>query len=181
MIVSKEKVVSLIYELRLDNSDGEVIETLTPESPLTFLYGSGGLLPKFEENLSGLKAGDQFDFMLKSHEAYGEVKNEAIVDIPKTAFEIKGKIDETMLTIGNKIPMQDASGNKLTGSVLKVSDDAVTMDFNHPLAGSDLFFKGEIREIREATDEELYHGHAHYTDSCEGCRDCGGGDAPCNC
>ena len=181
MLVNKEKVVSLTYELRLDTSDGEIIETLTSESPLTFLYGSGGLLPKFEENLAGLKVGDQFDFMLKSHEAYGDVKNEAIVDIPKAAFEINGKIDDSMLTIGNKIPMQDASGNKLTGSVLRVSDDTVTMDFNHPLAGNDLFFKGEITEIREATEEELHHGHAHYTGGCEGCSDCGGEDEGCNC
>ncbi len=179
MNVSKEKVVSLTYELRLDSAEGEVIETLTAESPLTFLYGTGGLLPKFEENIDGLQIGDDFDFSLKSHEAYGEVRNDAIVNIPIAAFEIDGRIDENMLKTGNKIPMQDASGNKLTGIVQEVADDKVIMDFNHPLAGSDLFFKGRITEIREATEEELYHGHAHYPGSCEGCSDCGGEGGHC--
>lgn len=172
MIISKEKVVSLTYELRLDNPEGEIIETLTTENPLTFLFGAGNLLPKFEEYIDGLQVGDDFDFELKSHEAYGEVKKEAIVNIPITAFEIDGRIDKNMLSIGNKIPMQDASGNKLTGLVQEVTNDKVTMDFNHPLAGNDLFFKGEIMEVRKATEEELHHGHAHYSGSCESCSDC---------
>lgn len=179
MIVAKDRVVSLTYELRLDQPDGEVIESLEANAPLTFLYGGGGLLPKFEENISGLKVGDNFDFNLKSNEAYGEVNLDAIVSIPISAFEIDGKIDNNMLTIGNKIPMQDASGNKLTGVVQEVTSDNVKMDFNHPLAGNDLFFKGEITEIREATDEELTHGHAHYPGSCEGCSDCGGEGGHC--
>jgi len=173
MKVSNEKVVSLTYELRLDSPEGEVIETLTADSPLTFLYGAGGLLPKFEENIHGLKTGDNFEFNLTLHEAYGEVNTDAIVNIPISAFEVSGKIDHNMLRIGNKIPMQDTSGNKLTGVVQKVSNDTITMDFNHPLAGSSLFFKGEITEIREATDEELHHGHIHNTDNCRGCNDCG--------
>ena len=179
MIISKEKVVSLTYELRVDSIDGEIIETLTEESPLTFLFGSGGLLPKFEENLAGLKVGDNFNFSLKSNDAYGEVNQDAIVAIPKTAFEIDGKINGSMLTVGKKIPMQDASGNKLTGVVQEVNLDKVIMDFNHPLAGNNLFFKGEITDIREATEEEMYHGHAHYPGSCEGCSDCGGEGGHC--
>lgn len=174
MTVAPKKVVSLSYELRLDHQDGEVIEKLTAESPLTFLFGSGGLLPKFEENLDGMNVGDEFDFKLESHEAYGDKKSDAIVDVPKSAFVIDGKIDENMLAIGTKIPMQDASGNKLTGVVQKVTDQSVTMDFNHPLAGNSLFFKGKITEIREATEEELHHGHVHSSCNCgDGCSDCG--------
>ncbi len=75
--------------------------------------------------------------------------------------------------------MQDASGNKLTGIVQKISTENVTMDFNHPLAGNKLFFKGKIIEIREATEEELTHDHAHYPGSCEGCEDCGGEGRQC--
>lgn len=173
MIVTKDKVVSLTYELRLDQPDGEVIESLNTDAPLTFLFGAGGLLPKFEENIDGLKVGDGFDFNLKSDEAYGAVKSEAIVNIPINAFEVDGKIDQKMLEIGNRIPMQDASGNKLTGIVQEVTTDKVTMDFNHPLAGNDLFFKGKITDVREATEEELTHGHAHYPGNCEGCDNCG--------
>jgi FKBP-type peptidyl-prolyl cis-trans isomerase SlyD len=174
MIVSKDKVVSLTYELRLDSPKGEVVESLNNDSPLIFIYGSGNLLPKFEDNINGLKIGDRFDFNLTATDAYGEVNNEAIVSVPISAFSINGNIDHDMLLIGNKIPMQDSSGNKLTGIVKEVSDQAVEMDFNHPLAGNHLFFNGEITDIREATEEEMTHGHAHYPGSCEGCETCGG-------
>ena len=84
-----------------------------------------------------------------------------------------------MLKQGNRIPMQDASGNKLTGIVKEVKDDTVVMDFNHPMAGNHLFFSGKIVEIREATHEELHHGHAHSSDNCDGCSDCGGEGGHC--
>ncbi len=174
MVISKYKVVSLTYELRVDNPQGDILEALPDDKPLIFLYGSGNLLPKFEENISGLNEGDNFEFDLKATEAYGEVNQDAIVHVPKSAFEVDGKIDDDMLKQGNKIPMQDAQGNKLTGIVDEILDDKVKMDFNHPLAGQHLFFKGKVTEIREATEEEQQHGHAHYPGSCEGCSDCGG-------
>jgi FKBP-type peptidyl-prolyl cis-trans isomerase SlyD len=173
MKVSKDKVVSLTYELRLDSMDGEIVETLTQDSPLTFLFGSGGLLPKFEEKISGLAVGDNFKFELPSADAYGEVNVDAILNVPIGAFEMDGKIDHNLLRIGNKIPMQDSSGNRVTGIVQEVNTNHVTMDFNHPLAGSDLYFDGIITDIREASEEELTHGHAHYPGSCEGCDHCG--------
>ena len=179
MIVTKNKVVSLTYELRTDNSNGEIVESLSEESPLTFLYGSGGLLPKFEENIDGLQVGEKFDFNLSVKDAYGDVNENAIVKVPVSAFEVNGRIDENMVKIGNKIPMQDASGNKLTGIVQEINSENVTMDFNHPLAGTPLYFKGKITEVREATEEELTHGHAHYPGSCEGCTDCGGEGGHC--
>jgi FKBP-type peptidyl-prolyl cis-trans isomerase SlyD len=175
MIVSKDKVVSLTYELRLGDNEGEVVESLTKEEPLSFIYGGGGLLPKFEENINGLKIGDSFNFGLLSHEAYGAVNKDAIVDVPLQAFEIDGKIEEKLLQPGSKIPMQDSSGNKLVGVVKEVTNDRVRMDFNHPLAGSDLYFSGSITEIREASEEELKHGHLHTSCDCGsgGCNDCG--------
>ncbi len=173
MIVEKDKVVSLTYELRLDNAEGNVVESLNPDSPLTFLYGNGQLLPKFEENIDGFSVGDSFDFNLKNDEAYGEMNKDAIVDVPIDAFEIDGKIDESLLEPGTTIPMQDKAGNRLHGTVQKVSDSAVKMDFNHPLAGKELYFKGEITEIRDATNEELQHGHVHKNEDCDdGCENC---------
>ncbi|MGD2034642.1 MAG: peptidylprolyl isomerase [Bacteroidales bacterium] len=179
MVISKDKVVSLTYELRIDGNNGEIVEALKEDSPLTFLYGSGNLLPKFEQNISGLKIGDEFSFDIKAEDAYGEVNENAVVNVPVSAFEIDGKIDSDMLKVGNKIPMQDASGNKLTGIVKEVTDEAVNMDFNHPMAGNDLFFNGKVTEIRDATEEELHHGHAHYPGSCEGCEDCGNEGGHC--
>ncbi|MBN2484382.1 MAG: peptidylprolyl isomerase [Bacteroidales bacterium] len=172
MVVANEKVVSLIYELRLDSPQGEVIESLSQDNPLTFLFGTGNLLPKFEENINGLSVGDKFDFDLEALEAYGEKNEEAVVSVPVSAFEINGKIDEGMLSIGNTIPMRDNAGNRLNGVVKEVTDDTVVMDFNHPLAGNRLFFKGEVTEIREATQEELSHGHIH--------SGCGCGDGGCS-
>jgi len=168
MNVEKNKVISLSYELRVN---GETVETVGADSPLTFLYGAGNLLPKFEENLDGLKINDDFNFDLISHEAYGPLQDEAIVDVPLKAFEVDGEIDSDLLKEGNQVPMLDQSGNRMNGKIVKFDEELVTMDFNHPLAGSDLHFNGRIVEIREATEDEIHHGHVHSEDSCKDCSD----------
>lgn len=168
MTITNEKVVSLVYELRLDSDQGEVVESISQDNPLTFLYGSGNLLPKFEENIDGLRVGDSFSFNLSSNDAYGEINEQAIVDVPIAAFEVNGSIDDSLLKIGNTIPMRDNAGNRLNGIVKEITNENVTMDFNHPLAGNHLYFSGEVTEIRDATQEELSHGHVG------GCG-CGGG------
>jgi FKBP-type peptidyl-prolyl cis-trans isomerase SlyD len=161
MEIGNEKVVSVTYQLSVDGYDGEVVETVKQEKPLTFLYGVGNMLEKFEENLSGLKEGDEFNFKIECDEAYGQASEDAIVDLPINIFEVEGKIDYDLLKEGNYIPMQDQQGNRLDGIVLEVGDEKVKMDFNHPLAGDDLFFKGSVLEVRDATNEEKEHGHAH--------------------
>lgn len=176
MIVTKDRIVSLTYELRLDNQDGDLLESIKADTPLTFLYGSGKLLPKFEENLKGLAVGDEFEFQLEKDDAYGNYQKESIINVPVSAFEVNGKVDENLLKKGNTIPMQDRSGNRLNGIVVDVTEAHVSMDFNHPLAGKNLHFTGNITNIREATEEELTHGHAHQS-SC----DCSNGDGGCGC
>jgi FKBP-type peptidyl-prolyl cis-trans isomerase SlyD len=176
MIIEKNKVVSLIYELRVDNSKGDVIESLNDDKPLTFLYGTGALLPKFEANIDGMKVGDAFAFDLKCEDAYGMATEDAVVEIPKHVFEVDGEFDNDMVKEGNAIPMMDGEGNRLNGVVVSVGAETVTMDFNHPLAGDDLHFHGKIVEIREATSEELEHGHIHAS-SGGGC----GCDSGCGC
>jgi FKBP-type peptidyl-prolyl cis-trans isomerase SlyD len=168
MIIEKNKVVSLIYELRVDSSDGDVIESLNEDKPLTFIYGTGALLPKFESNIDGLKMGDAFKFDLKCEDAYGAATEDAVVDIPKDVFEVDGSFDNEMIKEGNAIPMMDGDGNRLNGVVVAVNHETVTMDFNHPLAGDDLHFQGKVVGIREATGEELQHGHIHAADGCGG-------------
>lgn len=179
MVVSQNKVVSLSYELRLSSISGEIIESVDRNSPLTFLFGTGSLLPKFEDNLAGLKVGDQFDFNLISEDAYGDFDENSIVKIPAHVFQVDGKIDDELVKIGNKIPMQDNNGNHLTGVVKAFDAESVTMDFNHPLAGQHLFFKGEITELRQATEDELSHGHLHQSAGCEGCSSCGTDEGGC--
>ena len=177
MIADKNSIVSIVYELRSGSQEGEVVEALTPENPLTFLFGTGGLLPKFEENLSGLTSGDNFEFLLNSENAYGPVVESAVVDVPKSIFVVDGKVDENLLKVGNMVPMMDAEGRRMNGKILTIDEEAVQMDFNHPMAGNDLFFKGQVTEVREATEEELNHGHVHGNDG--GCG-CGSGDGSCD-
>jgi FKBP-type peptidyl-prolyl cis-trans isomerase SlyD len=173
MEVAINKIVSVTYKLRLNGRDNEVIETVTEKNPLTFLFGSGFLLPGFESNLEGLKAGDSFDFSLSSEEAYGNFDPSSIIDIPLSSFQVDGKVDYELVKVGNSVPMQDSEGNKLTGVVKNIDDNAVSMDFNHPLAGNSLFFTGEITEVRQATEEELHHGHVHHENDCNDCSSCG--------
>jgi FKBP-type peptidyl-prolyl cis-trans isomerase SlyD len=181
MIAEKNNVISIVYELRADSKEGEVVESLTNENPLTFLFGTGGLLPKFEEQLNGLKSGDNFEFLLHSEDAYGPVVENAVVHVPQSVFEVDGKIDENLMKIGTMVPMMDAEGRRLNGKVVALEGDAVKMDFNHPMAGSDLFFKGEVADVRSATEEELSNGHIHAEGGCG----CGGSESgecsPDNC
>lgn len=161
MKVGNQKVVSLTYELRENDAQGELIQKVDAERPFVYLFGVGGLLPKFEQNLEGLMQGDTFNFGMTAAESYGEHTEEAIIQLEKSIFEIDGKVEDDLLTIGNQITMQDNHGNPIEGIVVEVSDDLVLMDFNHPLAGMDLHFSGTILEVREASSDEMAHGHAH--------------------
>ena len=161
LTVSENKVVRLTYELSEDSKKEEIIEKVDADQPATFLFGVGGLLPEFEENLFGLKQGDSFNFSIASDNAYGPLDPNALVDIPKEAFTIDGKLQDDMLKVGSILPMRDNEDNFLQGKIIELRDDVVIMDFNHPLAGKDLYFKGTIVDVREATAEEISHGHVH--------------------
>ncbi len=161
MKVGKNKVVTLTYTLRLDDNNGDIVQQVTEERPFVHLFGVGTLLPKFEENLEGLESEGEFEFGLTPADGYGEFTEEAILELEKKIFERDGVIDEELLKIGNMITMQDQEGRPIDGRVLEIKDDKVIMDFNHPLAGKNLHFSGVVIEVREATDEELSHGHVH--------------------
>lgn len=154
----------MTYELKLNDENGELVQRVEKEKPFVYLFGIGGLLPVFEKNLEGLAVGDNFAFGLSPEEGYGQRNEEAVVDLDKSIFEVDGKIDEELLQLGKIIPMQNEQGHPLNGLVLEITDKKVKMDFNHPLADQHLHFTGEIIEVREATKEELSHGHAHGPD-----------------
>ena len=170
MTVETNKVISLSYELRVD---GEVIETVKAEKPMQFIFGSGYLLPKFESHIVGKNAGESFDLILSAADAYGEHDPNAIVELPKNLFEIEGKIEEGLLTVGSVLPMSDSQGNRLHGTIEEVRDDVVVMDFNHALAGAELHFTGKVEAIREATQDELISGLYGERAGCKP-SDCGG-------
>jgi FKBP-type peptidyl-prolyl cis-trans isomerase SlyD len=165
MKIERNKMVSLIYELREGDSGGRIIETLDEMRPLKFIYGTGRLLPLFESNINELNNGDSFGFTMKSELAYGERREEMIVDVPISVFETDGKINEDICRVGNEVPMSDSEGNPLSGIINEITDTYVRMDFNHPMAGLDLFFTGKIVDVRDATDFEL----AGTMNSCSGC------------
>lgn len=151
----------MTYILSENDVKGNLIQEVTKDQPFVTLFGAGALLPKFENELEGLQVGDSYGFALTSQEGYGEVNPQAVVELDKKIFEVDGKIDEEMLKVGNTIPMQNDQGQPLSGLVKEIKEDKVVMDFNHPLAGVNLYFTGEILDVREATAEELEHGHVH--------------------
>ena len=175
MKISKNKAVSLSYELRTDGKDGEIIETVEANHPLTFIFGINSMIPGFERNIENLKTGDRFAFLLGCEEAYGPAIEEAVQEIPIAAFVVDGEIDHEMLFEGNAIPMMDSNGNHLNGVIVEVKDDTVVMDFNHQLAGDSLYFTGTVVDVREATPEELKNGRINANCSSGGCEGCGGG------
>jgi len=173
MKISKNKVVSLSYELRVDGKDGEIVETVDVNNPFIFIFGVDGMIPGFERNLENLQAGDNFAFLLDCEDAYGPAFDEALVEIPKTTFFVDGEIDNDMFFEGNTIPMMDSRGNRHDGVVFEVKDDTVVMDFNHPLAGDSLYFSGTVIDVREPTQEELDRSQSNCSQS--SCQGCGGG------
>jgi FKBP-type peptidyl-prolyl cis-trans isomerase SlyD len=161
MKIEPQHVVSLTYDLYVNNQEGaeDLVESTTQEQPLTFLFGAGQMLPKFEENLSTLSTGDSYDFRLTAVDAYGEYDDEAVANLPMQMFE-----GQDLPEIGAVLPLQDNNGNHFQGQVVSVVEDAVLVDLNHPMAGQELHFKGNILNVRPATPEELSHGHAHGPD-----------------
>jgi FKBP-type peptidyl-prolyl cis-trans isomerase SlyD len=165
MKIENNRMVSLIYELRENDSTGKIIEALDETKPLRFIFGTGRLLPVFESNLGSLSSGDHFRFKLSSGMAYGDKREDMIINVPVAVFETDGKINEDICRVGNEVPMTDSEGNPLTGIINEITETYVRMDFNHPMAGLDLYFSGRIIEVREATENEV----TAVVNSCAGC------------
>ena len=163
MLIEKNTVVTVHYKLQKDNAEGELVEQSHGAQPLVFLFGIGQMLPDFESQLEGKQKGDKLQFGIDHMNAYGPFNEDAVVPIPKTAFMVDGKLAEDMLEIGKVIPMADQSGQQLFGQVKEIKDQEVIMDFNHQMAGIDLFFSVDVEDVRAATQSELEHGHVHGT------------------
>ena len=168
MKIGNNKFVSISYTLTVE---GKVAEAVPAERPLEFVYGKGYLLPKFEEALTGLQPGDPFAFVLPPADAYGEKSADMVVDLPKEIFMVNGTFDRELVVVGNQLPMSDNRGNRMLGTVCAVEKDTVTMDFNHPMAGSTLDFSGSVVAVREATEADLMMTTAGCGGSCDNCDD----------
>ena len=172
MIIEKDKVVSIAYELK--DSEGETIDSSEGSEPLVYLHGNGNLIPGLERELDGKKVGDKINCVVEAKDAYGEYDENLVFSVKKTNFAEPDKIEE-----GMQFEAQGEGGSRVV-TVVAVKGDEVTVDANHPLAGEDLHFNVSIVEVREATAEELSHGHVHGDHDC-GCEcDCEE-DAGCGC
>ena len=116
MEIRKNMMVSLTYDLRLDGAEGEIIEQATGERPLSFVFGAGVMLPKFEALLEGKKQGENFEISLPCKDAYGEEDENAIVDLPKHIFFVDGEFDEEIVKVGNTVPMMSSNGQRMNGN-----------------------------------------------------------------
>ncbi len=164
MTIEANKVVTLTYKLHtVENGEKTFVEEAGKDNPLDFLYGVGMMLPKFEENIAGLKAGDTTDFELAAVDAYGEKDDRAIAQLPADMFNESG-----LPPVGEILPLQDNQGNQFRARVTEVSPEAVVVDLNHPMAGQNLHFAIEILTVREANADELAHGHSHGPDGTQG-------------
>ena len=155
------KIISLTYELRSGGAEGEVIEIADKNNPAEFLFGTGNLIKEFEDQVQDLNKGESFEFLINSDNAYGPTNPTAVVNLPRSVFVIDGQEASDLLVVGKIIPMRNDQGDPLQGKVLEINEENVKMDFNHPLAGHDLHFKGEVINARDASPEEIDHGHVH--------------------
>lgn len=158
MQISKNAVVSIDYTLKGD--DGEVLDTSEGHEPLAYLHGVGGIIPGLEKELEGKQAGDQFQVAIAPADAYGERNDALEQEVSRDQFE--GAED---LSLGMQFQVESEDGPTVV-TVIEIDDDVVTIDGNHPMAGVNLNFDVTVREVREATTDELSHGHVHGTGGC---------------
>jgi FKBP-type peptidyl-prolyl cis-trans isomerase SlyD len=145
--VSKGHRIAIQYIMRVNGKDGEILEETTQEEPFSFVFGEDEVLESFEKGVEGLNVGEEFEIFIPNDKAYGPELEDLIVDFPKETFLVDDEIDEEAIAEGEVVPMEDEEGNEVLGVVVENSLNNVTIDFNHPLAGEDLYFSGTILEV----------------------------------
>ena len=118
------------------------------------------MIPTFEENITKLNVGDEFSFGIDADKAYGQRNENAKVDLPHDMFKKDGELVKE-IAVGNVLPLEDEGGRVHPAKILSINEETISFDVNHPLAGTNLYFTGTVLESREATAEELDHGHVH--------------------
>ncbi len=154
LLIGNNLVVSMHYTLTDD--DGNVLDSSEGSEPLAYLHGGGNIIPGLEKALTGKIKGDSLEVSVAPEEAYGESRPELVQVVNKAAFQGVDKVEAGMM-----FETQSPDGAVQRIMVKNVEGDEVTIDGNHPLAGVPLNFAVEIVEVREATEEEIAHGHSH--------------------
>lgn len=153
MQIADDRVVLIHYTLT--NDAGETLDSSAGREPLAYLHGRGNLIQGLESELAGRVAGDKLDVRVAPGDGYGHVDPALTQTVPRNAFP-----DDADLRVGMRFQTQTARGPQVV-VVTQVSDESVCVDGNHPLAGQHLNFAVQITDVREASDEELEHGHVH--------------------
>lgn len=154
MTIANNKVVTLDFTVK--NADtNEVIETSEGGEPLLYLHGFNNLVPGLEKALAGKNVGEAFDVAVNAEEGYGVRDDSMIQQVPMKAFEGAEKVEVGMAFTA------DGPEGQVVVEVTNIENDMVTIDANHPLASVNLAFSGAIKDIRDASQEELEHGHVH--------------------
>lgn len=164
MKVAKDAVVSLAYQVRTE--EGVLVDESPVSAPLDYLHGHGNLIAGLEKALAGHAVGDKFEVFIPANEAYGNYDDNLIQRVPKDVFM---GVDE--LQVGMRF-LADTDQGPVPVEITEVEDEHVVVDGNHMLAGQNLNFNVEVVAVREATAEELEHGHVHGDQAHGGC--CGG-------
>lgn len=184
----KNQYLEVAYQLFVGDEEGqEMMEEATNERPFQFITGFGVALDAFEKELADLEKGATFDFSIAKEQAYGDYKEELVLDLDRTMFIVDGKFDQEHIYEDAIIPLQNEQGQRFFGRVAEIGTEKVKVDLNHPLAGETLHFKGSVLENRPATTKEIEQLVSHLSGGCGGCGgschgDCKGGNCDCgNC
>ena len=175
------RYISMMYKLYTGdaNSQAELVEETADGDPFIFVSSLGMTLDAFEQQVVPLQAGEQFDFVLSPSDAYGDYEPTGRQALPRSAFEIEGKLDPRFIFEGAVVPLNSADGARFNGTIVAIADETVTVDLNHPLAGKSLRFVGSVLENREATNDEVRDALNQLTGCGGGCSSCGGGCSEC--
>ncbi|WP_107853207.1 peptidylprolyl isomerase [Oceanimonas marisflavi] len=152
MKVSDNAVVTL--DFTVTNADGEILDSTENKQPLQYLHGTGFLVTGLETELNGKVVGEDFEVTLSPDQAYGDYDEALVQSVPGELF------DGMEVAEGDTFVAETDDGHRPV-TILEVAEEYVKVDGNHPLAGMTLSFRGVVREVREATEEELAHGHVH--------------------
>lgn len=149
-------VVSLAYVLKVD---GEEVDRAEHDDPLDYLHGAENIIPGLESALTGKRVGDRLQVTVSPADGYGEYDEDEIEELDRSELPESGTLEP-----GTLVELEDEDGFVYLATVTEVTTDTVTLDFNPPLAGKTLHYDVEVVAIREATPEELDHGHVHGAD-----------------
>jgi FKBP-type peptidyl-prolyl cis-trans isomerase SlyD len=154
LTVVDDLVVQLDYTLQLDNE--QTVDSSTGREPLEFLQGHGQIVPGLEQALYGMAVGENKKVVVAPPDGYGERKANTGQEVPREAFD-----PDVELTPGMALELHDGSGHPVLAFIAEIGPESIVLDLNHPLAGENLHFDVTIAGLREATSEELAHGHSH--------------------